>query len=409
MPSRCAASGRHVRSPAEHADPRLRRVTAWHPQWRNGRRFFAPFLRGALFAVAACLAAAAVHAERLTDVQRPLHRQLTQQQVRTMARACGGVLDVQIQQLKENKLESMQLYTDIVEMRKHLDLLVESEMKQVIDMLARLPSAPVAKRDQILLDAAAKSRQIVVVMLVERQNLLRRLRIAELAAQVRQLIGLQSKVLGHTKALPEQPQAKREPLTLSAIEDQRDTTAAYLRFKEALRDVAKWTGEVGVEAAEGLRLLEVHKVDSELSSAETLLRAANYADSAASQQRVIAGLQAVLTQVQKIQGAAEKTGAKAVEEAIRKLAEEQAQVRQATEESKLTEKEAEKLVAKQEEVRKEAAELAQNPETPAAAKPALQQAEEESKKAAADSVPAEEEGRSVGPAGKRGQRSEQGP
>ena len=50
-----------------------------------------------------------------------------------------------------------------------------------------------------------RAAQIVVRLLVERQTLLRRLKIAEMAAQVQQLIELQTKVLAATEALPEQP------------------------------------------------------------------------------------------------------------------------------------------------------------------------------------------------------------
>jgi len=98
------------------------------------------------------------------------------------------VLDVQLEQLEENGLDDMPLYRDIKQMRSNLDGLVEAEMAGVVNTLVKAQQAPADQREPLFLDARQKIREIVVRLAVERQNLLRRLKNAELAGQVRRLI-----------------------------------------------------------------------------------------------------------------------------------------------------------------------------------------------------------------------------
>ena len=310
-------------------------------------------------------------------------KQVVQERVRAMARQLvAGVLDVQMTQLKENGLQALPLFAEIVSMRRRLDELVDRDMADVVTILSRAEAAPVEKRDEALLEAHRKSRAVVVAMLVERQNLLRRLRIAEIAEQVRRAIAAETAALTATADLPNQPQIRRETLALRAIEDQRDVAALYAQFKDALGDVSKWPGEAGVEARQGLRLLETGRVDAELDAAQQRLSGAQYREATVSQEAVIRGLSALLAQLnrtpQKDQ-AADRAAASALEQ----LATRQEELRDAAQRVDLQTPEADKLVNQQTELAKRVAEAARDVQTPPAARAEVAKAHAAAQEAAA--------------------------
>ncbi|MGD0897632.1 MAG: hypothetical protein ABR915_07330 [Thermoguttaceae bacterium] len=332
---------------------------------------------GCVLAVGTALWAQALPAERARRQQQ------VQQQVRTMARQLvGGVLDIQLQQLRENGLTSHPWYGEIKGMKEHLDEMIETQMPQVIAMLAKIDATPGVDQAKVFQEASEKSRQIVVRLLIERQVLLRRLKIAEIAAQAQQLIELQTKVLGTTQTLPEQPAARRQALNVAAVEDQRDIRAAYGQFKIVLADVSHWTGSLGQEAAAGLRLLGQHRVDEELGKAESHLTTAAFAEAATSQKVVIRGLQALLEEIRRAEKLARADAAE-LGNKIRDLIEKQQEARKDTAESKLDKpEEVDKLVAKETEVRKEIANL----EEAAGERPDLGAKLDEAKKSAEEAA-----------------------
>src|SRR4029079_5954957 len=120
-------------------------------------------------------------------------KQEAQQLARSMARELiSSILEIQLAQLKENGLEKLPIYSEISSMRENIDKLVEHEMLGVVEVLVEAQSAAPVKRDEHLATARTKIREIVIRLSIERQNLLRRLKMAELAAQVRRLIQLES-------------------------------------------------------------------------------------------------------------------------------------------------------------------------------------------------------------------------
>jgi len=303
-------------------------------------------------------------------------RQETQKRVRVLAREMiAGILDVQLRQLEENELQATELYRDVRTMREHIDALVEAEMPRLVKLLGEIRVAAEDQRGSKYVAAREQSRKILVEFLAQRQVLLRRLRMAEMAAQVRQLIQAQTKVLGNTQALPERPVAQREPLILAGVEDQRDVKAMYLRFKETLKDVATWGGPAGTEAAGGLRLLETAKVDPELDSAGRFLGQARFPEAAASQRAILKALEALLTIIERAQGLLQGDR-DSIERAIRDLAERQKEIRQSTAQPDLTQRDTEQLSQQQGDLAKQLAELSKSTQdVPEAAKP-LDEAEQ---------------------------------
>src|SRR4051794_39209135 len=144
---------------------------------------------------------AAVLAAILLDVgPAPAEAPVTlqaQRQAQERARAKArelvtGVLDTQLTKLEVNGLDKLPIYGEIAAMRKNIDRVVEADMAEVIDLLSRAESLPPAERQKVYDTVRDKTRAIVVRLSVERQNLLRRLKLADMAAQVRRLIELQT-------------------------------------------------------------------------------------------------------------------------------------------------------------------------------------------------------------------------
>jgi hypothetical protein len=319
----------------------------------------------------------------LSPAQSLARKQEAQQRVRVMARdLVSAILDIQLQQLDENDLTATDLYRDIRAMRGHIDELIEAEMPRVVELLSRIYAAPANERDKQFVAARQKSREILVQLLVERQRVLRRLRIAELAAQVRQLIQAQTKVLGVTQSLPERPPTQRETLTLSAVEDQRDVKAVYLRLQETVKEVATWGGEVGTLASSAVQMLQKAQVDSEMEGAARSLEQTKFADAATSEENVLKALRELLQILERVQGVM-KGERQSMEQAIQELVDRQAEIREATNRSDASERDLQQLVQKQSQVQKDLAELSRQPQAAAQAAQPLEEAKQAAEEAAA--------------------------
>ena len=236
------------------------------------------------------------------SAQRLQQQKLVQQQASDIARQLvGEVLDVQLQQFRDNNLTSHPWYGEIRSMRDHLDEMVNKQMKEVVDILEKADLNDDAQRVAAFQAARNKSREILVRIQVEQQILLRRLKIAELARQIRQLIEHQTKVHNETEALPGEPADRRQELNLAALEDQRDVTASFGQFKQSLRETSHFSGEVGREAAEAVQMVEKQQIDGLLVKAETGLHGGDFTAAAGSQAEIIAALEALLQKIRHLQ------------------------------------------------------------------------------------------------------------
>ena len=159
-------------------------------------------------------------------------------------------------------------------------------MKEVVDILEKADLNDDAQRVKAFQAARDKSREILVRIQVEQQILLRRLKIAELARQIQQLIEHQTKVHKETEALPGEPADRRHELNLAALEDQRDVTASFGQFKQSLRETSHFSGEVGREAAEAVQMVEKQQIDGLLAKAETGLHGGDFTAAASSQKEI---------------------------------------------------------------------------------------------------------------------------
>ncbi|MEX0641858.1 MAG: hypothetical protein WD468_04115, partial [Pirellulales bacterium] len=312
----------------------------------------------ALFA--GMLAALAGRAEAV-DTENLRTKEQAQHRATEMARELvGTILDLQLRQLEENRLQNLQIYTDIKAMRAEIDELVKHEMQDVVALLVKAQSAPRAEAEQHFVEVRAKVRDIVITLATERQKLLRRLRIAKLEAQIRQLIERQTAVRDATGGLLAKPEPQREPLLLAARQDERDIRALYAALESALADVATWGGEVGTEAAGGLGQLRRDKIAGEIDRAVDALdtagefrilpEAARYSAATESQGKVIAALRALLPRIMRSRDQVEGDP-KAALELVRELTEKQKELREETKNAKLDDTKVADLVKKQAEIR----------------------------------------------------------
>ncbi|MFM8986204.1 MAG: hypothetical protein ACKONH_09135, partial [Planctomycetia bacterium] len=254
-----------------------------------------------------------------------------------------AVIDVQLQQLAENGLTDTPIHSEVSAMRRNVDGLVQREMQGVVAMLDRGTMTP-AEIGQV----REQVRLIVVRLAEERHKLLRRLKVADLAAQVRRLIGLETAAANTVSTLPRVGE-DRESRILQVLESQRTVRALCERLEADLADMSEWGGAIGDGAADGLRLMRIGDVRGSLATAETRLQATAVPATQQAQERVIAALESLLASVERTQGVVgddNEQAIKAVKDAIAKVE----AIRKEIAASPLEDTDVERLIAAQTEV-----------------------------------------------------------
>ncbi|NMC18999.1 MAG: hypothetical protein GYA33_01155, partial [Thermogutta sp.] len=302
--------------------------------------------------------AEAPHSDAARDMAR---RRLAQQQVRELAkRLASEQLDLQMLQLRENGLDTLPLYAELAEMRANLDALVETHMQEVVALLDRLQSAGGVGERELLGLAREKSREILVRLLVERQRLLRRLKMAELESQVQRLIERQTAVREGTAALPGLAESARPLAAVNCREDQRDVTVLYAQMAALLEEVAGWGGEIGREAAAGLALLLEQNCETELAAAVQSLADANWSSAVEHQDRAVETLEQLLARLRRASGLLEGNEAAQRNAVLEKLAARQEELRRRTELEAADPETADRLVEEQLGIRKDLERISAN-------------------------------------------------
>ena len=169
-----------------------------------------------VFALAGQVFAAEPHKQASQLLQQQKQAQL---QARDLARQLvAEVLDVQLEQFRDNNLTGHPWYAEIRSMRSHLDEMVTKQMHEVLAILEQADLNDPAERVKAFQSAREKSRAVLVRIQVEEQSACCAgpLKILELARQIRQLIEHQNKVYASTQTLPQQPVESRQELNLTA-------------------------------------------------------------------------------------------------------------------------------------------------------------------------------------------------
>jgi hypothetical protein len=257
-------------------------------------------------------------------------KQETQQRAAELARELvKNLLDVQMQQLEENGLTDRPLYTDVKTMRENIDGLVEAEMTEVVSLLLKAQGDTSERRDESFLAARQKIGEVLAGLLAERQNLSRRLRTAEIAAQVRRLIDVESVVRDDTSTLPMQTREQRELKQLATLADQRDAGKLYGKLLETLGEARGWGGEIARTAVDGLSLLKAGETGEHVAGAAASLESGDFTAAVEHESAAIRGLQVLLKKVKETQGLIE-ADRKAALEVVRELMRRQDELTDAT-------------------------------------------------------------------------------
>ncbi|MEX0670086.1 MAG: hypothetical protein WD060_06495, partial [Pirellulales bacterium] len=285
-----------------------------------------------------------------------------------------GVIDGQLRQLEENGLADRPIHADVTALRGSIDSLVSHEMQDVIDILGRVEEATPAERPRLVTQARQLARGIVTRLAAERQQILRRLREATIAAQARTVLDRQRRVLAVTEGLPSLPDGRREQTMLATIEEQRNINTMFAALAAALEDVSGWEGDVAAVGLAGLRALREEGVAEAVATAEKRLAAADSAEAAVAQRRAIEGLEAVVATVEGNR-AARPAGEAAGRDAAA-LGERAMAMRAEIAKVPLTDESVEKLLAEQSALQQALAALAEQVRGDAAVAPLVAQARE---------------------------------
>ena len=298
-----------------------------------------------------------------------------QERARAMAAdLVRGVIDGQLRQLEENGLADRPIHADIAALRGSIDSLASREMQEVIDILGRADEATPAERPQLVARARQQARGIVTRLAAERQQILRRLREATIAAQARTVLDRQRRVLAATEGLPSLPDGRREQTMLATIEEQRNVNTMFAALTSALEDVSGWEGDVAAVGLAGLRALREEGVAEAVATAEKRLAAADPAEAAAAQRRAIEGLAAVVATVEGNRAA--RPAAEAVGREAAALGERAVAMRAEMAKVPLTDESVEKLLAEQAALQQALAALAEQVRGETAVAPLVAQARE---------------------------------
>ena len=239
----------------------------------------------------------------------------------------GGVLDVQLRQLEENGLTEHETYRNVQLMRRHLQTLVETDMQRVVETLRNARQRPPDERDEAFKDARQQIRQVVRQLTVERQLLLQRLRIFELAELLRKLIEHQARAhTTTTELIGKATSTAQAARTLKLIEDQRDIKEQYQHLITTLLDLKHRRGLNAVIAADGLRVLKVLELDRFVESAPRQLQDVALGEASETQATIIKGLKELWKVIDRAQGTIDTENATA-REIVRALIDHQKQLR----------------------------------------------------------------------------------
>lgn len=310
----------------------------------------------------------------------PGYQQAVQQQVREMARRLvNELISSQIVQLEENGLTDLPLYGELREMQQHLDELVDRHMQEVLVLLADMTQASPEQRLPILAAAREKSRTILAQLVVERQRVLRRLRLAEIEELARQLIAREEKVREKTDLLSSVFTPQQATQALAVHEDQRDVFTLYGQVEQFLGDISTWGGQVGRTADLALGALREQKVNQLFQESLQALGQGRFGEAVGKEAEIIRALENLLKRIQTLRGELEADTAASMREFLERLAERQAEIQRQTAEAESAEQ-FEQLTDQQLEIRNAIREAAKRlaPE----ASPSLQQAGQAAARAA---------------------------
>ncbi len=292
-----------------------------------------------------------------------------------------NTLNLQLEQLDQNRLQDSEAYREIRSMRKDIDSLIDSDMPDVVALLGKAQQANPNDRAAIYSNVRTRIRAILTKLIIDRRALARRLRLADLLAQTRFLIDRQASVRSATLSLSDEAQQRQVDSALVAIQNQRDIKALFDQLTATLQDASAWSSDVGAAAADGRRILENGAAATNVENAGASLESAKFADAAERQQTVINTLKTLLDRLQAIERTDSASNDAALK-LVREIEKRQSELLQQTKRSNFQNVATDRLVDRQTKIHQDLQMLSPDLEELPAAQGELEQAESATNEAA---------------------------
>jgi len=239
------------------------------------------------------------------------------------------VLDVQLQQFADNGLDDLPVYDDVQTMRDEIDQLSRQPMSEMIELLTQAQRVSPREREPLVGQARRQARDVVAVLLEQREQVRKRMRVARLQQQLEQLIRQQRRVQGDTRELESRADDQRDFATLSVLEDQRDARQLFAQLIESLGMVRQWNGREGRAAKAGLQWLRDQGTPRLFEQVEKAVVAGELDRALTRQQIIIDHLQKALEKLEAVLGVPRRDPASTLQ-AIRELTQDQKSLRDET-------------------------------------------------------------------------------
>jgi hypothetical protein len=214
------------------------------------------------------------------------------------------VLDSQLRRLSENNLSHVPLHAEISSLRRNVGGMLENEMAEIADLLGGTTPLPANAVETNQARARVLARKVVVQLMVERRRIRKRLRVAQTATIVQQLIDLQSAARRKAESLDRGSNSNRDAAAVEVFHDQADVGSLLIQLQGTLEDIAGWAGTLGASATEALQRSRDDRVVAVSDEAKTKLRQGQFSEALPDQQRVLATLYAVHQALGRAQGLA---------------------------------------------------------------------------------------------------------
>lgn len=250
------------------------------------------------------LLAAVLACRGLGLADEPVQQRKRQQQaaVDLARRLIADVLDVQLAQFQDNGLDTLPVYRDIQAMRINIDRVTEEDMQRIISLLNQAQQAGGETQTKLVTQARQNAREVVTVLMAERERLRQRLKVAHIQQQLRQLIEQQQRVRSDTAQLDATPREQRDRATVAALEDQRDARTLFDQLDASLETARQWESAEGQAAEASKRRLQDEGTAALFKDAESDLAKGDTEHALQAQDAIVEQLSEVLEKMETAQG-----------------------------------------------------------------------------------------------------------
>jgi hypothetical protein len=209
------------------------------------------------------------------------------------------ILNEQLQRLRDNRMEGLPAFGDIKQTHESLTELLRDEMAKTSEELVKARQQSLPHREAM---DRGRLRTTLQVLTQERDRTRRRLQVAELAGDFRELIDRQTAVQEDTMRLSETPDEQRVEQTLEVLDDQKDARVLFQQLETSLNDVSKWNNRLSDAASKALAEIRERAVGQRFEDAEAEIGRGRLVAAAENQNEIVERLSSALQNVEAARG-----------------------------------------------------------------------------------------------------------